>query len=118
MSVITDARKSFKKMQEYMGTEITVKNKTVSFNSQSDAVTTFSETTVTAVVEPIFEESNEYGNVGRQIVGTYYVHLPYDTTISIDDEMVIESKTYRVEEISSGFPGATVYQQCLVREIS
>lgn len=117
MSVVKDIRDAYLSMHDAMGTEVTLKNASVSYNSQGDEVTTYSSTTVKAIIEPYYDERRFVGATGAHEVGEYLIYLEYDVSVSVGDIIVFDSTDHYVEEVRVGYPSATGYKQCVIRRI-
>jgi hypothetical protein len=118
MSVPYIAKKAFASMQKAMGTSVTVRIPTSTYNEHGDLEQTFSDKTYTAVLEPVAEYISEVGGGGFHETGDFYLYLPYTATVNVENHIVVEDEHFLVTEVIRGYPGSDVYKQARIKRIT
>ena len=104
--------------QDAFGTEVTLKTlSTITYNSEGDEVKTFTESTITAILEPVAEMLME-GKPGRIVSGEFDVYLPVDISVDQGDEIVVDDVRYQVQDTLVGEASGGVYTHCVVKKIA
>jgi hypothetical protein len=116
--VNASARGAVKLAQKMFGTSVTLRRTSVAYNSNGDAVKTYTNTTVTAIMEPVAEMLGE-GRYGRLVSGEFSLYLPTDVTLLVQgDEVLVGTKRYQVQDILEGQANGSVYSHYVVKLIA
>jgi len=117
MTVMQSARGAIDGLMGVMGTEVTWRDITKSYNTQGDLVKTATTSTITVLLEPAAEMTAE-GKFGRLIGGEMSMYCEYDIGIAIEDEIVVGSDTYQVQDELVGYAGGAVYKHFVIKRIA